>query len=261
MNLPTRQQFLGLGFDPLDQSQTLIKIEKFAKSDGFAFVVTPNVDHMVRLHGLAEDDPLWRIYRDADICVCDSQILQGLSKASDVDLPLVTGSDLTDRLVRNMAGNSAGEGAGEGAKIAIIGGDADLKAALEQTYPAIIWRQNIPPMGVAKNIDAQVQIAEFVEQSDATIFLFAIGSPQSEIVCDLIKQRGKARGVALCIGASLEFMVGAKKRAPEWMQAVKSEWLFRLLSEPTRLWRRYLVQGPKIFAIWRKWRKTNRLAG
>ena len=256
MNLPARQQFLGLGFDPLDQSQTLDQIKRLARSDSFSFVVTPNVDHMVRLHSLDPVDTLWRIYRTADICVCDSQILQALSKASDVPLPLVTGSDLTDRLVRDMARNDGGIDA----KIAIIGGDAELKAALQKTYPAINWQQTIPPMGVAKNLAAQAQISEFVEKSAAIVFLLAIGSPQSEMVCDLIKQRGKARGVALCIGASLEFMVGTKQRAPKWMQALKIEWLFRLLSEPGRLWKRYLVQGPKIFTIWQNWHKNNRLA-
>jgi N-acetylglucosaminyldiphosphoundecaprenol N-acetyl-beta-D-mannosaminyltransferase len=56
--------------------------------------------------------------------------------------------------------------------------------------------------------------------------------------------------VGLCIGASVEFLSGAKRRAPRWMQRAGLEWLYRLLSEPRRLWRRYLVKGPRVFKLW-----------
>jgi exopolysaccharide biosynthesis WecB/TagA/CpsF family protein len=62
--------------------------------------------------------------------------------------------------------------------------------------------------------------------------------------------------VALCIGASIEFLSGARRRAPRWMQRAGLEWAFRLLSEPRRLWRRYIVEGPRIFVIWYRWRRT-----
>ncbi|NVD45753.1 WecB/TagA/CpsF family glycosyltransferase [Qipengyuania atrilutea] len=242
-----RTEFLGLPFDHLNQTETLEEIQRLAGTRKFAFVVTPNVDHVVRLHDLPRDASLWQIYRAADICVCDSQILRSLANASDIDLPLVTGSDLTRRVIEEASR------AGTTATFAIVGGDQELLSELTRTYPTIRWTQQIPPMGVAKNVEAQREIAEFVEASDAQIVFFAIGSPQSEIVCSLIAERGKASGVGLCIGASLEFITGAKQRAPSFMQKLRAEWLFRLLSEPNRLWRRYLVQGPKIFLIWREW--------
>jgi len=105
-------------------------------------------------------------------------------------------------------------------------------------------------MGVRDNPEAQEQIIEFVQRTGADLMLFAIGSPQSELLCHEIRRRGSARGVALCIGASLEFVSGAKKRAPPWMQRAGLEWFFRLVCEPRRLWRRYLVQGPAIFPLW-----------
>ena len=244
-----RTEFLGLPFDQFDQTETVRAIEGLANGSNFAFVVTPNVDHMVRLHQHPRDAALWQTYRQADICVCDSQILRSLASASNIDLPLVTGSDLTRRVIEEA---SVGQ---RSAKFAIIGGDELLLRELERVYPAIQWTQQIPPMGVAKNLSAQQEIAEFVEASNAQIVFFAIGSPQSEIVCELIVQRGKACGVGLCIGASLEFLTGSKRRAPAFMQKLRAEWLFRLLSEPTRLWRRYLIQGPRIFAIWREWKR------
>jgi exopolysaccharide biosynthesis WecB/TagA/CpsF family protein len=58
------------------------------------------------------------------------------------------------------------------------------------------------------------------------------------------------------VGASLEFLAGEKRRAPRLVQAASMEWAFRLLSEPGRLWRRYLVEGPAIFRIWLDWRRS-----
>jgi exopolysaccharide biosynthesis WecB/TagA/CpsF family protein len=245
--------FLSVRFDPLPQAAVLEEAVRMAASEKFHYVVTPNVDHVVKLHadGCSEIEAA---YRQASLRVCDSQILRGLARASDLELPLVTGSDLTRELVMRLER--------EGAQIAVIGGDAALLAQLRALFPGVSWEQHRPPMGVLRDPEAQRAIASFVEGSAARVFLFAIGFPQSEIVCSDIARIGRARGVALCIGASLEFLTGAKRRAPVWMQRIGAEWLFRLASEPARLWRRYLVQGPRVFAIWRKWRVSgSRSAG
>ena len=77
-----------------------------------------------------------------------------------------------------------------------------------------------------------------------------------EILAKLIHTQGHAVGIGLCVGASIDFLSGSRKRAPQWMQQSRLEWLFRLLDEPQKLWRRYLVEGPKIFKIWMTWRKS-----
>jgi UDP-N-acetyl-D-mannosaminuronic acid transferase (WecB/TagA/CpsF family) len=80
----------------------------------------------------------------------------------------------------------------------------------------------------------------------------AIGSPQQEIIAQRLKERGIARGLALCVGASINFLTGIEKRAPLWMREAGLEWLYRLTKNPRRLWKRYLVRGPKIFLfLWR----------
>ena len=74
-------------------------------------------------------------------------------------------------------------------------------------------------------------------------------------VLNTARQAGGAVGVGLCIGASLDFLTGRKARAPLWMRKASLEWLHRLLSEPRRLWRRYLVEGPRIFVLTMRWRR------
>jgi UDP-N-acetyl-D-mannosaminuronic acid transferase (WecB/TagA/CpsF family) len=77
----------------------------------------------------------------------------------------------------------------------------------------------------------------------------AIGSPQQEIIALKLKERGTARGLALCIGASINFVTGVERRAPIWMQQLGFEWLFRLSQNPRRMAKRYLVRGPRIFLL------------
>ena len=243
-----RAEFLGLDFDRFDQEAAVEHIVTLMTEPRFSYVVTPNVDHIVQLSRQSGVGELQSAYRQAALCLCDSRILQGLAKYSKVDLPLVTGSDLTVRLLRDKRMATA--------RIAVIGGDDELLDSVAQQLPRATFLHHVPPMGVRRNLAAQEAIAAFVESAHCGLALFAIGAPQSELICNLILRRGRATGVALCIGASLEFMIGAKQRAPAWMQRIGAEWLFRLLSEPRRLWRRYLWEGPRIFRLWWRWHRA-----
>lgn len=241
-----RCEFLGMMFDRWSAAAVRARVADLAEGHAFTYVVTPNVDHIVQLH--RSDDPTHiGSYERATLCVCDSRILQRLASWSGLDLPLVRGSDLTRDLLAGVL---------QSGKIAVIGGDAQFHHDIALRYPRFEWQFHQPPMGVRRNAQARTAIAEFVEASGADVIFFVIGAPQSELVCSEILERGRARGVALCVGASLAFLTGARRRAPLWMQRASLEWLFRLVSEPRRLWRRYLVDGPEIFVIWRRWKRT-----
>jgi N-acetylglucosaminyldiphosphoundecaprenol N-acetyl-beta-D-mannosaminyltransferase len=245
-----QHEFLGLDFANASYADAEITVLRWASEPRFRYVITPNVDHMVRLFvdpAPQGSDELWAAYRAADLRVCDSRILAHLAALSGVKLPVIVGADLTVRLLsRDLP---------VGTKIAIIGGDERQLAQLRQLQPLLEWHLLVPPMGVRTNPEAQAVIVRFIEETRAAMVFFAIGSPQSEIVAWQVAKRGIAPGVGLCIGASIEFLTGDKKRAPRVVQALSLEWAFRLLSEPRRLWRRYLVEGPRIFTIWWKWRK------
>jgi len=111
----------------------------------------------------------------------------------------------------------------------------------------------MPPMGLLTNAAAMAAAVRFVVESAADVTLFAIGAPQSEKLAALCKAEPGSRGIGLCIGASINFVLGRVPRAPRWIQRMGMEWAFRLASEPKRLWRRYLVEGPRVFAIY--WRR------
>lgn len=242
-----------MAFDELDENGVLTWIEAASAGPEFAYLITPNVDHVVMLAPPRRDEnpeqslePWREAYRaavaGAGLCVNDSRILQRLARLSRLTLPVTPGSDIVRALVSRRSEVSG--------RLALVGGRPEEAAWLRQALPHHSVLHLDPPMGVRDSAAAQDVIARFVEDADADIVLFAIGAPQSEIVCHAIARRGRARGVGLCIGASIEFLSGAKSRAPRWMQRAGLEWLFRLASEPGRLWRRYLVRGPRVFRLW-----------
>ena len=243
--------FLGFAFDDLAMGDAVDWVERHARGATFTYVITPNVDHAVML-GEAGPEAWRAAYRAAvaasDLTINDSRILARLARLSGRTLAVTPGSDLVRELVSRAADSSG--------SLALVGGRAEEAEWLRRTLPD--WRiaHLDPPMGVRDDPAAQEAIAHFVEEQQADLVLFAIGAPQSELVAHRLAQRGLARGVGLCIGASVEFLSGAKRRAPRWMQRLGLEWLFRLLSEPRRLWRRYLVKGPRVFELW--WRERPR---
>ena len=238
-------QFLGLRMARLSLNQAVDSVMSGADSGTYTYVVTPNVDHIVQLNQSRSDSRVAAFaeaYAAAGLVLCDSRILQRLARLSGLALPVVPGSDLTRAMIEDprMTGRT----------VAIIGGSSTLVMALKSLVTDIRFTQLRPPMNVLANDAAMADIERFVADQQAGIVLFAMGAPQSEIAAHRCLQGGRARGIGLCIGASLEFIIGEKRRAPHWMQRTGLEWAFRLSSEPRRLWRRYLVEGPRIFTIW-----------
>jgi N-acetylglucosaminyldiphosphoundecaprenol N-acetyl-beta-D-mannosaminyltransferase len=63
------------------------------------------------------------------------------------------------------------------------------------------------------------------------------------------EHRGKVQAVMLGVGAAFDFIAGTKPQAPSWVQKIGLEWLFRLLSEPRRLWKRYIIHNPRFIFL------------
>ena len=113
-----------------------------------------------------------------------------------------------------------------------------------------------PPMGFDEDPAELARVVQFVLDHPARLVFLAVGSPRQEKLAAAIKATGAASGTALCIGASLEFVAGTVQRAPEFMQQAGLEWLHRLLSNPRRMARRYLLDCPVVFRLlWDKHRE------
>ncbi|MGN6057954.1 MAG: WecB/TagA/CpsF family glycosyltransferase [Sphingomicrobium sp.] len=241
-----RSEFLGVRFDAISKEKALKRLSAATAGTAFSYVVTPNVDHLVRLHDAAATErSLKSLYDGADLCLCDSKILRLLARFRGVDLPVVPGSELTalmfDRVIR------------PGDRLCVVGGDAELLAGLRSRYPEVEIVHHCPPMNLRADAAARRAAASFIAESGARFSFIAVGSPQQEMIAAEAKAIPRSKGTALCVGASLEFLTGRRKRAPRLMQRLHLEWAHRLLSDPRRLWRRYLLEGPRIFLLTYRW--------
>lgn len=237
--------FLGFRFDtgPLEEAACDILTETHGR---FRYVVTPNVHHIVRVF---EDPATMRpLYEQAWRVFCDSRVLSRLARVSGLRIPVITGSDLTADLITRAAMQRL--------TIAVIGPTGAACARLQHRYPSLIVVGHTPPMGFMKSELEVQKCVDFVVKTQAPLVFFAVGMPQQEILANHIAGHPQARGVGLCIGASIDFLTGEQRRAPVFLQKAGLEWLYRLLSDPQRLARRYLIESPRIFYfICLEWRK------
>lgn len=208
----------------------------------YGYVVTPNADHVIRLHR----EPSFRaLYADAAYVLLDSRFISKLVRFTQkLQLPVCTGSDLTAKLFNDVITPDD--------RLVLIGGSAAQAARLRERYGLNQLAHFNPPMGFIHNPEAVETCLQFIEaHSPFRYCLLAVGAPQQEAIAQRLKTRGIARGMALCIGASINFLTGDELRAPLWMQRNGLEWLFRLAQAPGRMAGRYLIRGPQIFSLLR----------
>jgi exopolysaccharide biosynthesis WecB/TagA/CpsF family protein len=208
--------------------------------DRFGYVVTPNVDHLIRFH----DEPAFRsLYADATYVLLDSRFLSYVFRiAKAIRVRVCTGSDLTAQLFARVIAPDD--------RIVLIGGGPEQARKLVEQYGLKALSHLNPPMGFIRDPVEVERCVKFVEACSPFKFCFlAVGAPQQELLAQTLKARGIAKGMALCIGASINFLTGVERRAPYWMQRTGVEWLYRLANDPGRLATRYLIRGPRVFSL------------
>ncbi|MFT3905577.1 MAG: WecB/TagA/CpsF family glycosyltransferase [Steroidobacteraceae bacterium] len=202
--------------------------------------MTPNVDQLIRYH---DDVDFRKLYADAAYVLLDSQFLAHLLRISrGLRVGVCPGSDLTAKLFERVIRSDD--------RVAMVGGSAQQATQLAARFGLKDLRHFNPPMGFIGDPVAVEQVLEFLEQNSPFRFcMLAVGSPQQEVLAQKMLRRGRICGLALCIGASVNFLTGGERRAPRWLQKMGMEWLFRLLQSPGRLGRRYLIRGPRVFGL------------
>jgi exopolysaccharide biosynthesis WecB/TagA/CpsF family protein len=155
----------------------------------------------------------------------------------------LNGSDFTVRLLQLAASRDWG--------VFLLGGAPGVaEAAAERLMERI---EDLRVVGVCHGFTGESDelLVQRVRDAQASLLIVALGSPRQEIWLDgNLEATGALVGVG--VGAFLDFSAGRVRRAPRWMNALGIEWCFRLLQEPRRLWRRYIVGNP-VFLL-RAWR-------
>jgi exopolysaccharide biosynthesis WecB/TagA/CpsF family protein len=228
-----------LDIDGYNLEEALKLVSTFGH-ERYGYVVTPNVDHVIRHH---QDGHFRSLYSQATYVLLDSRFLAhtvGLVKRQVLRVCL--GSDLTTAILESVL---------KPMDVAVlVGGTAEQVRILRDRYGLKALHHIDPPMNFINDPTAVEDCLQQIEAVGSFRFCFlAVGSPQQEIIAQKLKERGKVRGLALCIGAAINFLTGVEQRAPYWMQEAGLEWLYRLTMNPRRLWKRYLIRGPRIFLM------------
>ncbi|MEN8837617.1 MAG: WecB/TagA/CpsF family glycosyltransferase [Celeribacter marinus] len=226
--------FLGMNFAVADTADWQGLLTSHASTE-FSYIVTPNVDHIVQIW---QRPDLRAAYEGAKYRVCDSRILNKLAGLKGISLQPYPGSDMVHDLIVTARQ--------DGPRIAVLGPTGADFDALTLRYPhANLIRISAPHMCVGS--PEWTQTLRRVEATEYDILLICISFPKQELFAHELKRRANTSGLGMCVGASIDFLTGRQRRAPKWVQANGLEWAYRLLSNPARMWKRYLVDGPKIF--------------
>jgi len=214
------------------------------KNLDYGVVFTPNVDHII----LLQNDPVFaEVYEEADYRLCDSKILYIVSRFLGTPIrEKISGSDFFPAFCNYHKDN-------EDIRIFLLGAKEGVALQAQENINKKIGREIVvgahsPSFGFEENEQECLEIVEKIKKSGATVLAVGVGAPKQEKWIYKYKAYLPSIKIFLAIGATIDFEAGNKRRAPKWITEIGLEWLHRLLSEPKRLWRRYLIGGP--FFCW-----------
>jgi len=234
---PERVPLAGAWVHKLTMDETVGRIDRAIAANLGGWVVTPNLDI---LHKLTHDASFAALVEPATIRVADGMPLVWASRIAGNPLPeRVAGSDLVWHLCERAAQR--------GWRVFLLGGDEGVaeKAArvLEAKYPGLaVAGTHCPPFGFENNPEQMNAIRDAIQCARPEIVLVALGCPKQERLIVALRE-DFPRAWFFGIGISLSFVTGDVRRAPRWVRRVGLEWLHRLIQEPGRLAKRYLLVG------------------
>jgi N-acetylglucosaminyldiphosphoundecaprenol N-acetyl-beta-D-mannosaminyltransferase len=236
----------GLPIDNLTMAETVARIDQMIRSGQPHQHVVVNVDKIVKLQ---RDPQLRQAILSCDLINADGQPIVWASRLLGKPLKeRVTGVDLFSELIALCAR--------QGYRPYLLGARPEVIEQVVRTltarYPSLQvagWRHGYwsPP--------EEAGVVAAIQAVRPDVLFVGMSSPKKE----LFVQRWKAQlpvAFIMGVGGTFDVVAGRVKRAPRWMQRVGLEWLYRLLQEPGRMWRRYLVEDMAFWGLlWREWRR------
>lgn len=236
----------GVTIDNITIQLTLDKIDQLISSKHKGIVVTPNIDHVVKLK---TDQEFKQIYDQAYLVLNDSTILKrSASLLGHKMKDKISGSDLFPILCEHAVVKNY--------NVFFLGGmpgvaDKAAKNLLERLPTLNIVGTYSPPFGFEHDVDECKKIVQLINDKKPDILFIGLGAPKQEKFAAKFMKDYHAY-VSLCIGASFDFQAGSIKRAPVILQKMGLEWFYRFYKEPKRLFKRYFVDDMKFIGIFVK---------
>jgi N-acetylglucosaminyldiphosphoundecaprenol N-acetyl-beta-D-mannosaminyltransferase len=234
-----KRTILGMPVDALTMDEVLLRCRAALESRDRLLVGVVNAAKMVKLR---RDVHLRDSLLDCDLLLADGQSVVWASRLLRAPLPeRVAGIDLFERLLE--------VGARDGWSVYLLGAKPDVLAQLRRRLAS-----RFPALKIAGSHDGYFSdadastVAEDIRASGADMLFLAMPSPSKEI---FLGDWGPSLGVPVLhgVGGSFDVLAGVTKRAPLRWQKLGLEWLYRVIQEPSRMWRRYLTTNGRFIAL------------
>jgi N-acetylglucosaminyldiphosphoundecaprenol N-acetyl-beta-D-mannosaminyltransferase len=232
---------LGMRVDATTYPDATERVLTWARAGESRYVCVATVHMVMEAYHSSE---FRQIVNRADLVTPDGMpLVWGLQRLGLRHATRVYGPDLTPCLLERAAA--------EGIRVGFYGGASHalerLVGVLSQQIPGLrVAFVKSPPFRSPTPDEDAADVRE-INQSETRILFVGLGCPKQERW--LAEHVGRVRAVMLGVGAAFDFLAGTKSQAPRWMQRSGLEWLFRLCTEPRRLWRRYLILGPRFVGL------------
>lgn len=243
-----RMRFMNIDIDNVTMKEAIEYIMDCIEKKEHMYVVTPNVDHIVQLQN---NPALLDAYKNSGLVVTDGTPLIWISKLYGTPIrEKICGSDLTPLLIEEMWRRDK--------SIFLLGampGVGDMAAnELRRRHPGIrIAGIYSPPRGFENDAEEMERVLDVLNASGADALFVGLGAPKQELFMYRNKDKYNIPA-SLGIGATIDFLAGEIKRAPKWINIIGFEWLYRILQDPKRLIKRYLVDDMKFIKLCLKYR-------
>jgi N-acetylglucosaminyldiphosphoundecaprenol N-acetyl-beta-D-mannosaminyltransferase len=242
INLPQRVEIMGAPVDPWTMEQTIEATDALVERHMFAHLIGVNADKLLQM----KDDPeMDACVRRCEIVNADGASMVMAANRLGVSLPgRVAGIDLMQELCK-MAVERGRSVYLLGAKREVVEKTAQELKKAYQGLDIVGYRD-----GYFKDDEFDIVVKE-VEASHPDIVFVGITSPKKERLIERFRELG-ATGVFVGVGGSFDVVSGNIPRAPMWMQKSNLEWLFRMMQEPGRLVKRYVVGNTRFWLLLQK---------
>jgi N-acetylglucosaminyldiphosphoundecaprenol N-acetyl-beta-D-mannosaminyltransferase len=235
------RRVLGMRVDGTSYEHAATAILRWASRGESRYVCIATVNNVIEAH----DNPAYqRVMEDADLVTPDGMpLVWGLGLLGVRGATRVYGPDLTPILCQRAAA--------AGIPVGFYGGTpevlADLTANLARRCPGLRIAYASSPPFKPQTPEEDAAVRERIDRSGARLLFVGLGTPKQELW--MAANSGAVRAVMVGVGAAFDFIAGHKRQAPNLLQRLGLEWLFRLVNEPRRLWRRYLYRNPRFVVL------------
>jgi N-acetylglucosaminyldiphosphoundecaprenol N-acetyl-beta-D-mannosaminyltransferase len=235
------RNIVGMRVDATSYDDAARRVVEWAKAAESRYVCVASVNNVMHAR---DDSSYGEIMNAADLVTPDGMpLVWGLRLLGVEHATRVYGPTLTPTVCELAAR--------ERIPVGFFGGTPEvlerLHANLLGAYPGLEIAYSWPPPFRALTPEEDARVKADIKASGARIIFVGLGTPKQEQW--MMRHRGDLPAVMLGVGAAFDFIAGEKKQAPAGLQKAGLEWLFRLVTEPRRLWKRYLVSNPRFVGL------------